>query len=135
MITNTLQEQIGEPLYTVIKHCKAIEEDPIVHEDVFQDFISKIKSTRQLASVITFKLKDMRDWQMLSQGRFSKNIITFCLEDAIQEVVGMMKIRADLKGIRLFVDEEKKEDYNLSPRDESRPMAKDKLPVYVTGDM
>ena len=75
----------------------------------------------------------MRDWQMLSQGRFTKNIITFCLGDAIQEVLGMMKIRADLKGIKLFFDEEEQESYKQ--RKISRLEAKDKLPAYVIGDM
>lgn len=48
MITNTLQEKIGEPLYSIIKHCKAIEEDPIINyeTDVFKGFKDKIVSTR-----------------------------------------------------------------------------------------
>ena len=46
----------------------------------------------------------------------------------------MMKIRADLKGIKLFFDEEKKERYNASPPGIS-PVAKEMLPDYVTGDM
>ena len=72
MITNTLQEKIGEPLYSVIKHCKAIEEDPIINEedDLFREFMVKIRSTRKLASIISFKLKDMKDWQLLNQGKF-----------------------------------------------------------------
>ena len=67
MITNTLQDKIGEPLYSVIKYCRAVEEDPIVNKenDLFKQFMNKVRSTRKLASIITFKLKDMRDWQML----------------------------------------------------------------------
>ena len=46
----------------------------------------------------------------------------------------MMNIRAELKGIQLFIDEEEKEKYILSPP-ESRLEAKDKLPKHVFGDM
>ena len=47
----------------------------------------------------------------------------------------MMMIKADLKGIQLFFDKEKTESYQLSPEDESQLVVKDKLPIYVTGDM
>ena len=43
---------------------------------------------------------------MLSKGQFTKNIITFKIEDAVQEVLEIMKMRAELKGIRLFYDRE-----------------------------
>ena len=80
-------------------------------------------------------MKDMRDLQMLNQGRFKKNIGTFCLEDSIQEILGMMKIRADLKSVRLYVDEEKELTYKLLPPRKSRTIVKDKLPTHVIGDM
>ena len=50
---------------------------------------------------------------MLHKGKFSKKMITFCLEDAIHEVIGIMKMSADSKGIQLFYNEDKEEDYNL----------------------
>ena len=53
----------------------------------------------------------------------------------IYEVLDMMMIKADLKGIQLFFDKEKTESYQLSPEDESQLVVKDKLPIYVTGDM
>lgn len=78
----------------------------------------------------------MRDLQMLNQGRFKKNIVTFCLEDSIQEILAMMKIKADLKSIDLFVDKEKQLDYKLLAKfKNSRLAIRDTLPTHVTGDM
>lgn len=57
---------------------------------------------------------------MLSKGQFYKKMISFCLKDAINEVIGMMKMRANLKGIQLFYDENKEEDYNLFSNENPR---------------
>ena len=57
---------------------------------------------------------------MLCKGQFSKKMITFCLEDAIHEVIGMMKMSADLKGIQLFYDENKEEEFDLLSKTISR---------------
>ena len=46
----------------------------------------------------------------------------------------MMKIRADLKGIELFLDEGRKENYKLFAPEKSRTVAGNKLPKNVIGD-
>ena len=67
---------------------------------------------------------------MLCKGQFSKKMMTFCLQDAIDEVIGIMKMSADLKGIQLFYDEKKEEEFHPLSK-----VAYDKLPVNVIGYM
>ena len=54
------------------------------------------------SKILCFLVNDILDFSQLKSGMFRKNCQMFNLEDAIQEIIVIQKLKAEFLGIKLF---------------------------------
>ena len=54
------------------------------------------------ATLMTFLIQDILDFAQINSGNFRKNINSFDIRDAIEDVINFQKSIAEYKGINLF---------------------------------
>lgn len=62
-----------------------------------KNFLYTLKTTKIQATLVVYQLKDMQDWDAAKNGKLRPISQKFDLNNAMNELIEMMKIRAEIK--------------------------------------
>ena len=100
------------PLNSIISNCSMLENDPSLSDKARK----RLNTVNISCNLLTSFLHDLIDWTQIKLDKFNKKTVHFNLRQTFDDIVKMMKFKADLKDIYCRVE--------LPPR----------LPKYVYGD-
>ncbi len=91
-----MSHEIRTPLNAIIGMTRLLSDTYLSSEQY--DYTKTIRSSSE---VLLFLINDILDFSKIEAGKLDLEIIDFNLKNTIEEVVGILSIRADEKGLRL----------------------------------
>ena len=101
IVYNTCQQKMGLPLSNIIKSCNRLANSKeLMQIEQKQGGQSNLRNELNVMKIhsksIIMQFKDMNDWQKLQSGKFVRKNIKFNMEECLNEVVDMMKYKANI---------------------------------------
>jgi signal transduction histidine kinase len=100
------------PLNSIISNCNMLENETSLSDKVKQ----RLKTMRISCNLLTSFLHDLIDWTQIKLGKFNKKVEHFNIRETFDDIIKMMKFKAELKQIYCRLEFE------------------DEFPSYVYGD-
>lgn len=108
MIIKTCEQRVSLPLGTMVKCCTKLQGSNelklIERHNPESTLRRELQIMKQHSKQIIFSFKDMMDWQSFKINKFEKKSIGFNLQEKMDEVISMMRFKAENQGIQLIYD-------------------------------
>ena len=95
IINATISHEMRNPINSIISNCSLLENDPSLSEKAK----SRLKTVNVSCNLLTSFLHDLIDWTQIKLGKFNQKITQFDLKEMFEDIIKMMKFKADFKSI------------------------------------
>ena len=93
IINATISHEMRNPLNSIISNCNLLENDKTLNEKQRK----RLKTMRISCNLLTSFLHDLIDWTQIKLGKFNKKVEYFNIRSTFNDIIKMMKFKADLK--------------------------------------
>ena len=95
IINATISHEMRNPLNSIISNCSLLEGDSNLNEKQRK----RLKTMRISCNLLTSFLHDLIDWTQIKLGKFNKKVEYFNIRSTFNDIIKMMKFKADMKNI------------------------------------
>jgi signal transduction histidine kinase len=99
IINATISHEMRNPLNSIISNCSLLESDPTLNEKARK----KVNTMKISCNLLTSFLHDLIDWTQIKLDKFNKKSERFNIRQTFDDVIKMMKFKADIKEIECKV--------------------------------
>jgi signal transduction histidine kinase len=100
IINATISHEMRNPLNSIISNCSLLESDPSLTEKVKK----RLNTMKISCNLLTSFLHDLIDWTQIKLDKFNKKTEHFNIRQTFEDVIKMMRFKADLKQISCKVE-------------------------------